>query len=127
VPKAGEVDRIAQLQAEGRLDSLGQFSVDFARGRETLRRFSQQFSDQYLLQLVRSAVLDGATRCEMGQRGHGSASTLMAPASPRDLECLIDDLLLDEYPPERGWLRCLALGVLGALEFRPPRADALRC
>ncbi|MEZ4467406.1 MAG: hypothetical protein R3F60_23475 [bacterium] len=52
---------LADLVAEGTVDSAGAFSLDRDKAREKMRQFQLAEPLEYLLQLVRAAVLRGAT------------------------------------------------------------------
>ncbi len=55
---------LRELREEGRLDSVGSFTLDFKRGFEKLRKFQSE-PDQFAVQLVAAAHARGAERIEL--------------------------------------------------------------
>ncbi|MEW6279768.1 MAG: hypothetical protein AB1758_14165 [Candidatus Eremiobacterota bacterium] len=55
---------LRELRDEGRLDSVGSFTLDFSRAFEKLKRFQSQ-ADQFAVQLVAAARMRGAERIEL--------------------------------------------------------------
>jgi hypothetical protein len=108
-------DWLDRLKSEGQLDSSGYFSLDPERARRLLASFTLQFPRQYLQHLVQAAVMAGATSWSLERAGHRLLVEFDgARASTEELSSLIDALVLEHFPPERRWLRWLALGLLGA-------------
>ncbi|MGK0359010.1 MAG: hypothetical protein ACI9U2_001306 [Bradymonadia bacterium] len=115
-------DLMADLRSEGTVHSQGGFTLDRDKAREKMRQFQLADPREYLLQLVRSAHCQGATRIDieidaddMQVRFDGATFT------ERDFEELYDALFGRADDPAIAGRRHLALGLNAALGLDPRR------
>ena len=113
---------LADLQSEGTVDSQGGFTLDRDKAREKMRQFQLADPREYLLQLIRTAHCQGATRIDievdaddMHLRFDGAVFT------QRDFEELYDALFGRADDPAVAGRRHLALGLNAALGLDPRR------
>lgn len=115
-------DLMADLRSEGTVHSEGGFTLDRDKAREKMRQFQLADPREYLLQLVRAAHCQGATRIDieldaddMQVRFDGATFT------ERDFEELYDALFGRADDPAIAGRRHLALGLNAALGLDPRR------
>ncbi|MCA9661410.1 MAG: hypothetical protein KC486_23930 [Myxococcales bacterium] len=115
---------VADLRADGVVDSQGRFTLDPAKAREKMRRFQLADPRRYVLELVQAARLRGATRIEfridaddMWMRFDGR------PFRAEELENIYSSLFADGDDPDLQALRQLALGLNAAMGMAPKRAQ----
>ncbi|MEZ4382280.1 MAG: hypothetical protein R3A79_13090 [Nannocystaceae bacterium] len=115
---------VAELRADGDVDSQGRFTLDPAKAREKMRRFQLADPRRYVLELVQAARLRGATRIDfridaddMWMRFDGR------PFRAEELESLYSSLFADGDDPDLQALRQLALGLNAAMGMAPKRAQ----
>lgn len=107
---------LGELQAAGKRDSSGVFTVDVRKALPKLERFQLPRPEFGMLKVVQSAVAAGASRITV----EVSPVTLSLahdgePPLPEELEGLLGYLMAPDFPSHRRSLRDLAIGVNTAL------------
>ena len=110
---------LQELTSEGRLDSVGQFTLSLEHAREKLSHFLLRSSEEYLLKLVQAGVAAGATSLEL-RSSTARVSFLMRGVSfaPVDLYNILQHLLDQQSSPKARCLRHLATAVNTATTTR---------
>ena len=120
-PRSGVDALVAELSSEGRVESAGSFTLDRDAARAKLAQFRLREPDEYVLALVRCAVLKGATRIDvMLDTDDLRLSFDGRPFTPADFEELYGALFVGGEDPDLRARRQLALGV-GAAEATKPK------
>lgn len=111
-----ELERlIGDLRAEGRLDSVGRFSIDAGRALDRLQRDAVPDPQLYLVHLVEAAVLNGATFVEVQPRRGGCVVESDGPPwNASELRELVPGLVGGRWSTDHR-LHPLALAVVGSL------------
>jgi hypothetical protein len=119
-PSSGADALVADLAADGTVDSRGQFTLDPARARELLRDFRLADPDAWAAELIQTATLLGATRLEATvDRDQVQLWFDGEPLTAEELE-LADSALLGrvETPRQRAVAQ-LAATLAGAMATSP--------
>lgn len=112
---------VAELSADGRVESAGSFTLDRDAARAKLARFRLHEPEEYVLALVRCAVLKGATRIDITLDADDLRLAFDGrPFALADFEELYGALFVGGTDPDLRARRQLALGV-GAAEATKPK------
>ncbi len=111
-----ELERLIQaLRSEGRVESVGRFSVDPARALRMLGSYALADPQSYLVHLVEAAVLNGAGRVEVQRLWQGCVVEADGPPYQcQELRDLIPGLVAGRWQTDHR-LHPLALAVAAAL------------
>lgn len=113
-------DFLAEMRAEGLLDSAGQFTLNAARAREKLQQYQFKNPHEYVLAIYRCAVLSGATRFDCQIDADDCFLEFDGePLSHDDFRILWGTLFMRQDNRNLARLRYLALGLNAALGFGP--------
>jgi hypothetical protein len=119
-PPAAVDALVAELSAGGRVDSAGSFTLDREAARAKLAQFRLRDPDEYVLALVRSAVLKGATRIDVTLDADDLRLSFDGrPFALADFEELYAALFADGEHADLRARRQLALAVTAAEATKP--------
>lgn len=101
--------------SEGRVDSMGTFTVDFRAAREKMAHFALADPSMLLLKFVQAAVLAESTAVRIQSRREKSTITLVGPRPELlDLDRLVSDLCLALQAPADSAQGCIVAGLNAA-------------
>lgn len=112
-------DVLRELQASGRVDSEGEFTLDRAKAREKLRRYQLADPRAYVLELVQAASLKGATRVRFDIDSRDMVMEFDGrPFTVADFDDVYGAALRHDPDPDVRARRQLALGLGSAMALR---------
>ncbi|MBL9102829.1 MAG: hypothetical protein JNL82_17915 [Myxococcales bacterium] len=113
---------LGELRAGGEVDSRGRFTLDRAQAREKMQKFQLADARRYVLELVQSAVLRGATAIDFDIDADDMRMTFDGQAFAADeLDDVWGSMFADGDDRSLRGLRQLALGLNAALGMGPRR------
>ncbi|MCX4242405.1 hypothetical protein [Paraliomyxa miuraensis] len=113
-------DLLRQLEASGRVDSEGCFTLDRAKAREKLQRFQLADPRAYVLELVQAAALKGARRARFDIDSRDMVMEFDGrPFTVEDFDDVYAAALRHSLEPDLLARRQLALGLGSAMALGP--------
>jgi hypothetical protein len=113
---------IARSRREGGFSERKQFSVARSRGIEKLRKFALANPHEYILELIQSAIANGAQHIDIAlEQNRCTLSYIGGGLLEAELGQLFDFLFASKDRTDIGHVRELALGINAVLMFQPDR------
>jgi hypothetical protein len=113
---------IARSRREGGFSERKQFSVARSRGIEKLRKFALADPHYYILELIQSAIANGARHIDISiEPARCTVSYIGGGLLEAELGQLFDFLFASKDRTDIGHVRELALGINAVLRFEPDR------
>lgn len=111
---------IKGLEAEGKLDSVGDFTLDRKKAREKMKKYQLVDPHYYVLEIIQAAVASGATAIDVYLDADDCIITFDGdPYTREDLENMYSSLFMSQSDYTLDRYRELAIGINSAMALNP--------